>query len=125
MPGKISVIAERDGLKVCDEVVTAGKPARLQLTDETPENGSGRVHIINITATDEAGVFVPDFDGTVKLLVEDGRNLGVGNGNPNGHQPDIADFIEMFHGRAQVIIEGESSKLTALCKGMTSSEIQW
>ena len=123
--GKISVIAERDGLKVCDEVVTAGNPAKLQLTDETPENGSGRVHIINIAATDEADVFIPDFDGIVKLLVENGRILGVGNGNPNGHQPDIEDSIEMFHGRAQVIMEGECGKLTALCEGVTFSEIHW
>ena len=125
VPGKISVIAERDGLKVCEEVITASSPARLQLTDETPVKESSRVHIINIAATDEAGVLIPDFNGTVKFLVENGSILGVGNGNPNGHQPDIADSIEMFHGRAQVIMEGESGKLTALCEGMTFSEIHW
>lgn len=122
-PGKISVIAERDGLQASDEVMTAGAPAILRLTDETPGNGS--VHIINIAATDAAGVLVPGFNGIVKVKVESGKILGVGNGDPNGHQADLADTVPLFNGRAQVIISGEKGKVTAFCDGLASAQAQW
>lgn len=122
-PGKISVIAERDGLRISDEVVTAGVPAMLQLTDETPGNGS--VRIINIAATDAAGVPVPDFNGIVTFKVENGKILGVGNGNPNGHQPDIADSVPLFNGLGQIIVAGKNGKITAFCEGLASAQTQW
>lgn len=97
----------------------------LQLTDETPGNGNSGVHIINVAATDEAGVLIPDFDGVVTFKVEKVRILGVGNGDPNGHQPDIADTVPLFNGRGQIILAGENGKVTASCEGLVSSQAQW
>ncbi len=63
--------------------------------------------ILNISLTDAAGQLVPtlDTDRIVKLEVAGGRIIGVGNGDPNGLQPDIAETISTFAGRCQVIIE--------------------
>ena len=122
-PGKIRVVAERGGMVVTDEVVTAGEPAQLQLSDETPRNG--KVRIINIAVTDKAGTVVPQFGGTARFQVENARILGVGNGDPNGHQADVADSVPLFNGRGQVIVGGENGKLTVLCEGLASSKILW
>lgn len=122
-PGKIRAVAERGGMVVTDEVVTAGEPARLQLSDETPRNG--KVRIINIAVTDKAGAVVPQFGGTARFQVENARILGVGNGDPNGHQADVADSVPLFNGRGQVIVGGENGKLTVLCEGLASSQILW
>ena len=121
--GEISVIAERSGETVRDEVRTAGAATCLCMTDDAPKNGG--IRIINIRAMDAFGVPVPDFCGTVSFTVEKGRILGVGNGDPNGHQADIADSVPLFNGCGQLIVECKAGSVTAACEGLEPSRLQW
>ena len=44
--------------------------------------------------------------------VENGEILGVGNGNPVSHEPDVAPYRKLFHGKAQIIVRaGEEESL--------------
>lgn len=43
--------------------------------------------------------------------VEGGVLLGVGNGDPNSHEADVANKRSLFHGRCQgIVIAAEGSK---------------
>lgn len=122
-PGKICVKVRRGEEEGYDEVCTAGAPAKLVLEDVTPVKEGNRIHIINISATDEQGVLIPDFAERVYFEVRKLKILGVGNGNPNGHQPNVASEIDFFHGRAQLVITAGEGMLTAYCDTLKSAEL--
>ena len=69
----------------------------------------------------ENGSASPDFDKTVHFDLQGFTILGVGNGDSNGHHPDIADSVPFFHGKAQLILKGEKGTLTASCEGLEDS----
>lgn len=62
--------------------------------------------MVNVSVRDKAGVIVPkaavriDFD-----LMGPGRLIGVGNGDPNGHEPDKASFRTTYNGWAQALVQ--------------------
>ena len=121
--GNIRVNVRKGEEKAYDEVFTAGEPSKLILEDETPKGSGSSVRIINISVTDEKGVLVPDFDKKVRFDVRDTAVLGVGNGNPNGHQPNIAAEINLFHGHAQLIVATGEGIVRAECEGIPVTEI--
>lgn len=110
--GEISIKSTRGSDFVTEAVKTAGNAARLVLEDVTPKSNEHKIRIINITATDENGVFVPTFNGTA--YIENAEVLGVANGNPNAHQANIANEIPLFNGRAQMIVTADSN-VTVSC----------
>lgn len=116
--GVICVKARRNGEEIADEVYTAGKAARLVLEEVTPAGSGTAVRIINVSVTDEAGTLVPDFEKTVSFYAGRARILGVGNGDPNGHQPNVSSSISLFHGRAQLILTNTGSRIEAQCDGL-------
>lgn len=111
--GRLRVTVRRGCEETSDERVTAGTDARLVLTDETPRRDCPKVRIVNLAVTDGTGVILEGRMDPVSIEVEGGAILGVSNGDPNGHQPLLSDTVPLFHGRAQVIVSGETSALTA------------
>ena len=66
--------------------------------------------IVNVIAVDAEGMEVPDADNLVHFDVKGGAKvIGVGNGNPNSHEPDYAAQRKLFHGRAQAILRNSGS----------------
>jgi len=118
VPGKISVIAKRADEYVTDDIHTAGKAARLALSDVTPKHASPTVRIINVSIVDKNGTVLPDCDKRIYVDRSGAEVLGISNGNPNGTQPNIAYDIELFHGRAQIITTAESSAVTVYSDGL-------
>ena len=116
--GEIRVLVRRGEEEAFEEIRTAGEPAKLVLEDMTPEGSGSSIRIINISVTDEQGTFIPDFEKRVNFCTLGTAILGVANGNPNGLQPNVDSGIELFHGRAQVIITAGAGTVTAYCEGL-------
>ena len=113
-PGKLTVVAYRDGEKAEESVCTAGAPARLALENWTSGVTNSDARVINVAVTDENGVLVPDHNEEVEFFVTGGVILGVGNGDPNSHHHQKASRIRLFHGKAQIILSA-GGQVKAVC----------
>ena len=106
--GVLSAKAYRDGVCVADdEIVTAGKPyaIRLSLNENSIKNDGQDAVVLNACVVDEKGIVVPDADNLLHFEVEGGGYVrGVGNGDPNSHEPDVADYRRAYNGYCQAII---------------------
>ena len=74
--------------------------------------------VVDIRLVDENGTLWQDDSSLLSFAVENGMILGVGNGDPNCHEADIADHRSLFHGCAQVIVRNtgtEPVKISVSC----------
>ena len=71
--------------------------------------------------TDKDGTVIPDFCDEVKLTLENATVLGIGNGNPNSHHFEKGNSINFFNGYAQVIVNSNGGRVTAVCNNLTDS----
>lgn len=116
--GELSVVVQRGSEECTDTVVTAGAPARLTVEDVTPDVPSPLYRILNLTVTDEAGVPIPDDCRTVRFTAQGTEILGVCNGDPNGHHPQVSEELPLFHGRGQIIVAADGGSVTAEAEGL-------
>ena len=111
-PGKLEAIAYKNGKRLYKKVETTGIPAEVVVTPyKTTILADGKdVSVLNITVLDREGREVPDADNLVKFEMEGpGKIIGVGNGDPSSHEPDIctdgAWQRTLFNGKCQVIVQ--------------------
>jgi beta-galactosidase len=112
-PGRLSAMAYRAGRVVAQtRVETTGAPARLRLTPDRPRmDGNGRDAMpVTVELLDAAGRPIPTADHGIDFTITGGTILGVGNGDPNSHEPDLPDSTgragrRLFNGLAQVIVQ--------------------
>ena len=113
-PGRISAKAYRKGKCVAKtEQRTAGKPYAVRILPDTTtiKNDGADTAVINVCVVDKKGVVVPYADNLIHFDVTgDGYVRGVGNGDPNSHEPDNVDYRHVFCGYCQALI---TSKLGA------------
>ncbi len=92
-PGTLLAKGYRDGEVVAQEKVeTTGVPAAIKLIPDRPAiNADAQdVSIITVAVTDSEGRTVPVADNLVHFeLRGPGKILGVGNGDPSCHEPDV------------------------------------
>ena len=113
------------------KVETTGAPARIVLTpDRETINADGEdVAVFTVAAVDAQGRIVPLAQNHVSFaLAGAGRIIGVGNGDPNCHEPDV--FVgpqarwsrSLFNGLAQIIVQSTrvagEIQLTASAEGL-------
>lgn len=118
-PGKLVAKGKKGNKKYVETVVTTEAPSALQLTSETGtelRNDGNDIAIITVNVMDKKGRLVPTAGNYVNFEVKNGRVLGVGNGNPSCHEPDVFVAGEkagrsVFSGSAQLIIAGDRSGL--------------
>ncbi|HSV13508.1 MAG TPA: beta-galactosidase GalA, partial [Tepidisphaeraceae bacterium] len=122
--GKLEAIATNDGKEVARSVVqTGGAPAMLRLiADRASLAGDGRdAQPITVEALDAEGRIVPTANLPVTFdLSGPGAIIGVGNGNPNAHEPEKGNKQSIFNGYAQAIVQstpGGSGRLTLHAAG--------
>lgn len=120
-PGVLEAVGYMEGKAAEDRQRTAGEVRYLRLQPSKKcmiADGIDAV-AINVYAVDEVGTVVPDADNLVRFRIEGGaRILGVGNGDPNSHESEIAAYRKLFHGCAQVIIGNSGTKnITAVVYG--------
>ena len=92
-PGVLSAQGYRGGKLVAEtKVETTGEPAAVQLTpDRAAINADGEdVSIVTVAVTDDHGRVVPVAGHNISFeLTGPGRIIGVGNGDPSCHEPDV------------------------------------
>lgn len=112
-PGALKAVAFRAGEIVArKEVVTAGKPAKIELFSRRKNvsaNGEDLIYI-ECSVLDEKGNPVPNADNELHLSVKGGAKLvAVGNGNPFSHESFQASSRNAFNGKCLAILETTNS----------------
>jgi beta-galactosidase len=92
-PGKLEAVAKKDGKEFARCVVeTTGEPVALRLTpDRKTLAGDGSDAVpVTVEALDAQGRSVPQAQNKVNFALEGaGKILGVGDGDPNCHDPEV------------------------------------
>ena len=92
-PGTLSAKGFRGGQLVAEtKVETTGAAAAVQLTpDRATIDANGEdVAVFTVAVADAQGRVVPVADNAIKFELEGpGRIIGVGNGDPSCHEPDV------------------------------------
>jgi beta-galactosidase len=92
-PGILSAKGFKGGQLVSEtKVETTGAPAVVQLApDRAAIDANGEdVSVVTVSVVDDQGRVVPVADNAVKFELEGpGRIIGVGNGDPSCHEPDV------------------------------------
>ena len=92
-PGMLSAKGYKNGQLAAEtKVETTGAPAAIQLTpDRSAINANGEdVSVFTVAVTDAQGRVVPVAANLIHFgLSGPGKILGVGNGDPSCHEPDV------------------------------------
>ena len=124
--GELKAVAYREGAEIGEGVIkTSGKPYRIKLTpDRTAIAADGQdLSYIMIEAIDADDNLCPLADNKIDLTISGpGHIAGVGNGNPQSFHSFQADSINLFYGKAMLILgsglEEGKTKVTASSKGL-------
>ena len=135
-PGTLLARGYTDDREILTEKVeTTGAPAAVRLTpDRATINADGEdVSVITVSVADAQGHLVPNASNKVYFnLSGPGNIIGVGNGDPSSHEPDVFLPVgnnapdwqrSLFSGLAQILVQSTKEpgeiKLTARAEGLT------
>jgi beta-galactosidase len=108
-PGRLEAVGKKNGLEVARFAVeTTGEPVALRLTpDRSALAGDGSDAVpVTVEALDDRGRPVPTANLPVEFEISGpGTIIGVGNGDPNSHEPEKGNKRSLFNGLAQVIVQ--------------------
>jgi beta-galactosidase len=105
VPGRLEAIGYNAGrVAVRDARETSGPAHRVQLTVDRRMAANGAVIIANALVIDARGRPVPTAENLLRFAAIGGKVIGVGNGNPNSIEPDVAIERRAFNGMAQAIV---------------------
>ncbi len=130
-PGRIEAFAYKAGKVVLkDKRETAGPAARVILTsDRDWLAADGRdCAVLRAEVVDAKGRTVPRADNLVRFdILGNAQVIGVGNGNPNSHEPDKASSRMAFNGLCQAIVQGGKGSgmvtVTASADGLAAGKV--
>jgi beta-galactosidase len=104
-PGRIEAIGYNGGrASGRDARETSGPPHAVRLTLDRRISKSGEVVIANAEVVDAEARLVPTADNLLQFKAAGGMVIGVGNGNPNSLEEDVATQRRAFNGLAQAIV---------------------
>lgn len=112
-PGKLEAVGYRGGREIARTFIeTTGAPVALRLTpDRKAMAGDGDdAQPVTVDAVDARGRHVPTANLPAKFAIEGGEIIGLGNGDPNDHDPEKGDARKIFNGLAQVIVRGATGR---------------
>lgn len=104
-PGRLEAIGYNGGRVAARDARETSGPARaveLMLDRRTPK--AGEIVIANARVLDARGRLVPTANDRLRFTVNGGEVIGVGNGNPNSLEADVASERRAFNGLAQAIV---------------------
>jgi beta-galactosidase len=108
-PGELKAVAYREGMQIGMQVMkTTGDARELRLSaDRTSiKKGGMDLSYILVEALDRNGNAHPLADHRVQIEVEGAGGLaGVGNGNPQSFEPFQAKYVDLFYGKAMIIVK--------------------
>jgi len=109
-PGRLEAIGYNRGRIVArDTRVTAGPAHSVSLVADRRIAKAGEVVMLNAAVLDARGRPVPTAVNLLSFAASGGTIVGVGNGNPNSIEPDVASERRAFNGLAQAIMRVGSS----------------
>jgi beta-galactosidase len=132
-PGVIEAHGYRNGKVILRQRrETAGAPAALRLTtDRSKLKADGQdVAILKVEVVDAKGRLVPRADTLVRFeLSGEVDVIGVGNGNPTSHEPDVAAQRKAFNGLLQAIVrtrrnQAGGARVVAVADGLKSASLE-
>ncbi|MFA5292147.1 MAG: beta-galactosidase GalA [Phycisphaerae bacterium] len=131
VPGTLLVKGYKDGKEIAQaKVETAGAPAKISLIPDCASiNADGEdVSMVRVEIRDANDRICSPADNLVKFEIsENGKIIGVGNGDPSSHESDRASQRKVFNGLAQVIVQSGKTagdiKLTAQSDGLGQTDI--
>ena len=123
-PGVLEARGMKDGkVALTEKRETTEDPVAIRLTaDRTEIKADGDdLAILKVEVLDKEGRAIPTAANKISFRVTgEGRFLGVGNGDPNGQEPDKEPERSLFNGLAQVIVQSTRTPGTitveAYCK---------
>ncbi|MEO7100596.1 MAG: beta-galactosidase GalA [Luteolibacter sp.] len=130
-PGKLEAVAKKGGREVAHFAVeTTSEPVALRLTpDRKALAADGQDAVpVTIEAIDAKGRPVPTANLPVEFEISGpGANIGVGNGDPNSHDPEKGNKVKIYNGLAQIIVQSTRDagdiKLTATAAGLAPTTL--
>jgi len=129
-PGRLEAVGYRAGREVVRAAVeTSGAGVALRLTaDRNVMMGDAKdVQPVTVDVVDAKGRHVPVAVDQIRFAIDGGAIVGLGNGDPNDHDPEQGNARKLFAGLAQVIVragEGRGPmRLTASAPGLRPASI--
>jgi beta-galactosidase len=105
VPGRLEAIGYNKGRAVArDRRETSGRAHSVELKADRRVAKPGEVVILNAKILDARGRKVPTADNLLRFAAGGGTVIGVGNGNPNSLEADVASERRAFNGLAQAIV---------------------
>ena len=98
-------------------VTTAGEAAKIVTTLDVPNEQTGTgsalvadgqdAGLVRAMVVDAKGNIVPSSSHniTFEIVSGPGRTIGVGNGNPSCHEPNLVSWRSAYHGLARAIVQ--------------------
>lgn len=129
-PGRIEAVARVGGRVVATAAhETAGPPVACRLTParEVMAGDGEDVQPVTVDAVDARGRHVPTANLPVRFAIEGGAIIGLGNGDPNSHEPEGGNARSLFNGLAQAIVRSGEGRgrivLTATSRGLRPARL--
>ncbi|MGN6370875.1 MAG: glycoside hydrolase family 2 TIM barrel-domain containing protein [Phycisphaerae bacterium] len=130
-PGTLKAVGKKDGKVIAtDEVVTAGPPARIELSADRNKIHADGDDLSYITARilDKDGHICPNADNELHFTLTGAADIaGLDNGDPINHEFFQGDQHKAFHGLALAILRSKESAgkatLTVEAPGLKSASI--
>lgn len=112
-PGTLKAVAYKGGKMIGEKMMTtAGETSQLRLTPEyiTIQKGGTGLSYILVEALDADGHQQPLAMDRINIEVEGPAEIaGVGNGNPQSFEPFNANHVDLFYGKAMIILKSGKS----------------
>jgi beta-galactosidase len=112
-PGELKVIVYKEGVRIGEKTLkTAQKQYQIRLSpDRNSIKADGNdLSFVLIEALDKEGNFCPMADMKVTIQVSgNGKIIALGNGNPQSFEPFHTETVQLFYGKAMLIV-GKSTK---------------
>lgn len=110
-PGKLEAVGYKNGKEITRySVETTGVPISLNLVANRSFMLANGVDALPITveALDANGRHVPTANIPIEFsLLGNGNIIGLGNGDPNSHEPEKGNKRSLFNGLAQIIVQAD------------------
>ena len=125
-PGELKAVAYKEGVVIGEETLkTAGEPYQIRLIpDRSKIHADGMdLSYVLVEAVDKDGNLCPLANNKIELAITGpGRIAGVGNGNPQLFDSFQANYVNLFYGKAMLIVGSGFEKgdisITATCNGL-------
>lgn len=131
--GKLEVVGYNTNRKRVIRLIveTTGEPVAVRLTPyrSALRNDGEDALPVTVEVVDQKGRHVPVADNLITFEISGpAKIIGLGNGDPNSHEPEKGDKRALFNGLAQVIIRSdpggeEGVTLVAHAKGLKSARL--